>query len=135
MHTIHNARIQLLATLLNNAALAFIVAGFIAPVTSGNLHAGWQVALRCLGRAGLALGCVCRYRRRLQRYLADGCELAARRRQLDYEQAKREKTLPILREKYTRTFHLSPARDLMSNVVTAHFLNTTPGDQRNEYAN
>jgi hypothetical protein len=26
MHAIHNARIQLLATLLNNAALAFIVA-------------------------------------------------------------------------------------------------------------
>jgi hypothetical protein len=42
LHAIHNARIQLLATLLNNAALAFIVAGFIAPATSGNLHAGWQ---------------------------------------------------------------------------------------------
>ena len=42
MHTIHNARIQLLATLLNDAALAFIVAGFIVPATTGNLHAGWQ---------------------------------------------------------------------------------------------
>jgi hypothetical protein len=39
---IHNARIQLLATLLNNAALAFIVAGFIAPATSGQLHVGGQ---------------------------------------------------------------------------------------------
>jgi hypothetical protein len=43
MHTVHNAQITLLATLLNNAALAFIVAGFIAPVTSGQLHAGGQV--------------------------------------------------------------------------------------------
>jgi hypothetical protein len=42
MHTIHNARIQLLATLLNNAALAFVVAGFIAPVTTGQLQVGWH---------------------------------------------------------------------------------------------
>jgi hypothetical protein len=37
MHTTHNARITLLATLLNNAALAFIVAGFIAPAAGGQL--------------------------------------------------------------------------------------------------
>ena len=43
MHTVHNARIQLLATLLNDAALAFIVAGFIALATGGQLHGGWQV--------------------------------------------------------------------------------------------
>jgi hypothetical protein len=42
MHTVHNARIQLLATLLNNAALAFVVAGFIAPATSGRLQGCWQ---------------------------------------------------------------------------------------------
>jgi hypothetical protein len=43
----------LLATLLNNAALAFLVAAFIAPATGGNLHGGWQAvtsfAWVCLG--------------------------------------------------------------------------------------
>jgi hypothetical protein len=43
MHAIHIARIQLLATLLNNAALAFVVAAFIAPATTGNLPAGWHI--------------------------------------------------------------------------------------------
>jgi hypothetical protein len=38
MHTVHNARVQLLATALNNVALAFIVAGFVAPVVSGQLQ-------------------------------------------------------------------------------------------------
>jgi hypothetical protein len=42
MHTIHNARITLLATAFNNLALAVIVAGFIAPASSGRLHGGWQ---------------------------------------------------------------------------------------------
>ena len=55
MHTIHNARIQLLATLLNNAALAFIVAGFIAPATTGNLHGGWR-ALATIAWVGLGVG-------------------------------------------------------------------------------
>lgn len=41
---IHNVRINLLATLLNNAGLAFMVAGFIAPLTSGQLHPGWRLA-------------------------------------------------------------------------------------------
>ena len=54
MHQIHNARIQLLATLLNNAALAFIVAAFIAPVVSGNLPAGWHV-LATLAWVGLGV--------------------------------------------------------------------------------
>jgi hypothetical protein len=39
---VHNAQITLLATALNNLALAVIVAGFIAPDISGQLHAGWQ---------------------------------------------------------------------------------------------
>jgi hypothetical protein len=43
MHTVHNARIQLLATALNNAALAFIVAGFVAPAVTGQLHGGIRV--------------------------------------------------------------------------------------------
>jgi hypothetical protein len=43
MHAIHNARIQLLATALNNLALAFIVAGFVAPAVGGQLHTGGQL--------------------------------------------------------------------------------------------
>lgn len=35
MHTIHYARVQLLAVALNNLALAFVVAGFVEPVVSG----------------------------------------------------------------------------------------------------
>ena len=42
MHTVHNARVTLLATVFNNLALAVIVAGFIAPAASGQLRAGWQ---------------------------------------------------------------------------------------------
>jgi hypothetical protein len=42
MHTVHNACITLLATVFNNLALAVVVAGFIAPAASGQLHAGWQ---------------------------------------------------------------------------------------------
>ena len=42
MHTVHNARITLLATALNNLALAVVVAGFVAPAASGQLHGGWQ---------------------------------------------------------------------------------------------
>ncbi len=43
MHTIHNARVQLLATALNNLALAFIVAGFVAPAVSGQWQAGGRL--------------------------------------------------------------------------------------------
>jgi len=42
--TVHNARVQLLATLLNNAAPAFIVAAVIAPATTGQLQGGWRAA-------------------------------------------------------------------------------------------
>ena len=41
--TIHNERVKLTATILINAALAFIVAAFIAPVTGGSLNLGWHV--------------------------------------------------------------------------------------------
>ena len=53
MHTVHNARITLVATLLNNAALAFIVAGFIAPTVSGQLHGSGQAVTTL---AWIALG-------------------------------------------------------------------------------
>lgn len=43
MHTVHNARVQLLATALNNLALAFIVAGFVAPAVTGQLQSGSRV--------------------------------------------------------------------------------------------
>ena len=51
---IHNARINLLATLLNNAALAFIVAGFIAPTVAGQLRGGLH-ALATLAWVGLGV--------------------------------------------------------------------------------
>ena len=44
MHTIHNARITLLATAVNNLALAVIVAGFVAPAAGGRLHGAGQAA-------------------------------------------------------------------------------------------
>ncbi len=53
--TIHNGRINLLATLLNNAALAFIVAGFIAPTVAGQLQGGLH-ALATLAWFGLGVG-------------------------------------------------------------------------------
>jgi len=37
---VHTTRITLLAGALNNLALAVVVAGFIAPATSGQLHGG-----------------------------------------------------------------------------------------------
>jgi hypothetical protein len=43
MHTIHNARVQLLATALNNFALALIVAGFVAPAASGQLQSTGRI--------------------------------------------------------------------------------------------
>jgi hypothetical protein len=47
--TIHNERVKLLATILNNAALAFIVAAFIAPAASGHLDLGWHVVTIVVG--------------------------------------------------------------------------------------
>jgi hypothetical protein len=45
MHTIHNARVQLLATIVNNIAVAFVVAGFVAPAVSGQLPDTGQAAV------------------------------------------------------------------------------------------
>jgi hypothetical protein len=55
MHTVHNARINLLATVLNNLALAFIVAGFVAPTVTGQLPTGWH-ALVTIAWIGLGMG-------------------------------------------------------------------------------
>jgi hypothetical protein len=53
--TIHNERVKLLATILNNAALAFIVAAFIAPAAGGHLDLGWHV-VTILAWAGFGVG-------------------------------------------------------------------------------
>ena len=45
MHAIHNARIQLLATAVNNLALAVMVAGFVAPAINGQLRSVGGLAL------------------------------------------------------------------------------------------
>jgi len=37
MHTIHNARITLLATALNNLGAGSIIAGIVAPVVNGRV--------------------------------------------------------------------------------------------------
>ena len=39
---IRNERTKLLATTLNNAALAFVIGGIIAPAITGNLVLGWH---------------------------------------------------------------------------------------------
>ena len=59
MHAIHNARIQLLATALNNLALAVIVAGFVAPAVSGQLQGGSRaiVTLAWIGFGFALHGC------------------------------------------------------------------------------
>jgi hypothetical protein len=53
--TIHNERVKLLAAILNNAALAFIVAAFIAPAAGGNLDLGWHV-VTILAWVGFGVG-------------------------------------------------------------------------------
>ena len=55
MHAIRNARIQLLATALNNVALAFIVVGFVAPAVTGQMPRGWH-ALVTIAWIGLGVG-------------------------------------------------------------------------------
>jgi hypothetical protein len=56
MHTVHNARVQLLATALNNIALAFIVAGFIAPAVTGQLPSGIRLLVtRAWASTGLVI--------------------------------------------------------------------------------
>jgi len=53
--TIHNERVKLTATILNNAALAFIVAAFIAPAAGGSLDLGWHV-ITTLAWIGFGVG-------------------------------------------------------------------------------
>jgi hypothetical protein len=60
MHAVHNAKVQLLATLLNNLALAFIVAGFVAPTVGGQLHAGWDALLTVVWIGGGRSAKLCR---------------------------------------------------------------------------
>jgi hypothetical protein len=47
---VHNERTKLLATALNNLALAIVVAGFVAPAISGQLRGGSQTVatLACI---------------------------------------------------------------------------------------
>lgn len=41
---VHNERIKLSATILNNLAAAFVVAGFVAPVVNGSVGRGYWLA-------------------------------------------------------------------------------------------
>jgi MFS family permease len=43
--SIHNERVKLTAGVVSNAGLAFIVAGFIAPIVTGHLALGWRLVL------------------------------------------------------------------------------------------
>jgi hypothetical protein len=48
MHTVHNARVQLLATALNNLGVGAIIAGIVAPLVNGKVGdpryiVGWLV--------------------------------------------------------------------------------------------
>lgn len=45
MSSAHNACLQLGATILNNLAAAFMVAGFVAPATSGRLDSADRIAI------------------------------------------------------------------------------------------
>ena len=59
MHTVHNARINLLATAVNNLALAFTIAGCVAPLIGGQLLGGGRVpvALAWIGFGIVPHGC------------------------------------------------------------------------------
>jgi hypothetical protein len=37
MHTVHNARVQLLATALNNVGVGAVIAGIVAPIVKGSI--------------------------------------------------------------------------------------------------
>lgn len=56
MHAVNNARVQLLATALNNVALAVVIAGFVAPLITGQLQRpGHVVVMLAWIGAGVAL--------------------------------------------------------------------------------
>jgi uncharacterized membrane protein YczE len=62
MHTIHNARITLFATALNNLGVGAIIAGILAPMVKGEINALasvviWLViGLILIGQAQVFLG-------------------------------------------------------------------------------
>lgn len=45
MPTVHNARVQLLATALNNLGVAAVVAGVVAPAVNGNFRSFAHIAV------------------------------------------------------------------------------------------
>jgi hypothetical protein len=65
MHTIHNARVSLLATALNNIGVGAILAGIVAPVINGTVGNPAHIAAWLLLGAsliGLAQGVLGRLR-------------------------------------------------------------------------
>jgi ABC-type dipeptide/oligopeptide/nickel transport system ATPase subunit len=54
VHTVHDERIKLTSTVINNVAAAFIVAGFVAPAVSGQFSVG--------SLARIAIGVALHYR-------------------------------------------------------------------------
>ncbi len=59
MSTVHDAGINLLVTAVNNVALAFTIAGFVAPLAGGQLLGGARVpdALAWIGFGIVQHGC------------------------------------------------------------------------------
>ncbi len=59
MHIVHNARVTLLATIVNNLAAAFVVAGFIAPAVNGQMDGGGRIfiALAWIGIGAVLHSC------------------------------------------------------------------------------
>ncbi len=55
MPIVHNARVNLLATAVNNVALASCVAGFVAPMASGQIASESRLLL---GLAWIGIGIV-----------------------------------------------------------------------------
>jgi hypothetical protein len=49
MHTVHNARIQLLATALNNLGVGAILAGIVAPIVNGVAGGALHFGAWCAG--------------------------------------------------------------------------------------
>jgi hypothetical protein len=55
MNTVHNARATLTATIINNLAAAFAVAGFVAPAASGLLDSAGRFAV-AVAWSGISVG-------------------------------------------------------------------------------
>jgi hypothetical protein len=58
VHTVHNARAQMLARFMNTVGIAFIVTGFVVPAITGQIVSGvgFFVALAWMG-CGAGLHC------------------------------------------------------------------------------